>query len=290
MPDSDDAQLRLAQGKPSVTAQGAAVLRAAHQLLDVPLVFEDPLAVRVLGSDGEQALRSRLPSQQTPTARAMRALVVGRSRFAEDRLAEGMELGVRQHLLLGAGLDTYACRHSHGPARVFEVDHPATQAWKRSRLTEVGLAPPACLTFVPVDFEKDNLQASLAGAGFDSSLPAVVAWLGVSVYLTEEAVFETLRWAASLAKGSELVFDFGARTLEGADAELRDGLRATRVRVRARQEPWRTFFDPEELARRMRSLGFSDIETVSPDQLDRLYFLPVGSDLRMHTHLMRGRV
>jgi methyltransferase (TIGR00027 family) len=173
--------LRLAQGEPSVTAQGAAALRAAHQLLDVPLVFEDPFAVRILGSDGEWALRNKLPSQQTPTARAMRALVVGRSRFAEDRLAQAVDLGVRQYVLLGAGLDTYALRHPDGPARVFEIDHPATQAWKRPRLLEIGVAPPACLTFIPVDFEKGTLQVGLADAGFDSSAPAMVAWLGVSV-------------------------------------------------------------------------------------------------------------
>jgi O-methyltransferase involved in polyketide biosynthesis len=99
-----------------------------------------------------------------------------------------------------------------------------------------------------------------------------------------------LRWAAALAKGSEIVFDFGARNVERADQALRDGLRATRERVSAQREPWRTFFDPEELALQMRSFGFSEVEIVTPAQFDRLYFVPVESNLRMHTHLMRGRV
>ena len=140
------------QGTPGRTAFRVADRRAAHQLLDRPLVFEDPLAVRIVGG--------RVDTKESPMLRALRALMALRSRFAEDRLANASTRGIRQYVLLGAGLDTFAYRNPYG-VRVFEVDHPATQSWKRKLLEEARIVPPETVTFVAVDFEDDDLAERL---------------------------------------------------------------------------------------------------------------------------------
>ena len=135
-------------GRPSRTAHGAAMLRAAHQILDDPRVLEDPLALRMIGAQSEGALRSDPARFQTPELRHLRAFIAMRSRYAEDELVEGVRRGVRQYVVLGAGLDTFAYRNPFGDLlRVFEVDHPATQAWKRDQLREAGIPLPDSLTF-----------------------------------------------------------------------------------------------------------------------------------------------
>lgn len=156
------------QGTPSRTAFRVADRRAAHQLLDRPLVFEDPLAVRIIGGRGDK--------KDNPMSRALRAFMAVRSRFAEDQLASALTRGVRQYVLLGAGLDTFAYRNPSA-VRVFEVDHPATQSWKRELLEQARITPPETVTFVAVDFERDNLQERLADSGFDLRAPAFFAGL-----------------------------------------------------------------------------------------------------------------
>ena len=161
------------------------------------------------GRGGRGGVRRRAWTQ--PATRGMRLHIAMRSRFAEEGLAAAVARGVRQYVLLGAGLDTFAHRNPFAQQglRVFEVDHPATQGWKRQRLAGAGLAPPASLTFAPVDFERETLAAGLAAAGFDAAAPAFFSWLGVVVYLTRAAVIETLRFIASLPAGTEVVFDYG---------------------------------------------------------------------------------
>ena len=183
--------------QPSRTALGAAGYRAAHQVLEGGKVFSDPLARTILG-DGADAIIAGLSAD--PAQQRMRIFMAARSRFAEDCLSAAVSRGVRQAVVLGAGFDTFALRnpYSNLGLRVFEVDHPATQAWKRKRLSEVGLAIPASLTFAAIDFESDDLGHGLHDAGFDPDRPAFFIWLGVVPYLGRAAIAATLRYIASV--------------------------------------------------------------------------------------------
>ena len=193
-------------GRPSRTAWGVAAHRAAHQILEQGRIFSDPLAVRILGQDAETVARE---AEEHPSRRAMRIFVALRSRFAEDALAAAVERGMSQVVVLGAGLDTFAYRSTlRDRLRIFEVDHPATQAWKRELIEAAGIAIPGSLTFAPIDFEHQTLDEGLAAAGFERSRQTFFTWLGVVPYLTEEAVWSTLSFIASLPNGAHVVFDY----------------------------------------------------------------------------------
>src|ERR1035437_6103091 len=176
-------------GQPSRTARAAAVHRAVHQVLEKGRIFADPLAVRILGEDAEALARD---AGHNPHRRAMRLFIAVRARFAEDALAAAVTPGVSLLVVLGSGLDTYAYRGAmRDRLRIFEVDHPATQAWKRQRLAEADIPLPGTLTFAPVDFERETLGEGLAAAGFDPAQRSFFTWLGVVPYLTEEAAFRS---------------------------------------------------------------------------------------------------
>src|SRR5882757_6199799 len=195
-------------GQPSRTALGAAGLRAAHQVLDGAAIFSDPLALRILGADADELVREA-EAEADPFRQRLRWFIAIRSRIAEDALAAAIKRGVRQLVVLGAGLDTYAYRGPHAQElRIFEVDHPATQEWKRRRLAEADIPLPAALTFVPVDFERETLAEGLAAAGFDPAQQTFFTWLGVVPYLTDEAIFSTLGFIAGLSGGAHVVFDY----------------------------------------------------------------------------------
>ena len=260
-------------GRPSVTAQGAAMLRAAHQLLDTPRIFVDPLALTIIGTEAEAALRADPVSFQTPYRRRQRANIAARSRHAEDALAKARRRGVRQYVILGAGLDTFAYRSvsEDGALDVFEVDHPATQAWKRQRLAERGMAATRRLTYVPIDFERQRLADALRDAGLDMDQPVFVSWLGVTTYLTRDAVFQTLRSVAGLAPSSAIIFTY-AQSPETLDPEQRAMFDAAAERVAALGEPWRSFFEPAALAEDLRAVGFAAIEDLGPADIHARYF------------------
>jgi methyltransferase (TIGR00027 family) len=275
-------------GQPSHTAFRAAAHRAAHQLLDGGRIFADPLAVRVLGQAPAEVFGAEL---EQPATRGMRALIAARSRFAEDGLAAAVARGVRQYVLLGAGLDTFALRNPFEGLRVFEVDHPATQGWKRRRLAEAGLAAPPSLTFAPVDFETQTLAAGLAAAGFDAAAPALFAWLGVVIYLSRETVLETLAFIGGLPGGArpggaQVVFDYGV-PLSAYPAEQRAQLAARDARVAALGEPWITRFEPAELAGLLRARGFTSIEDLGPAEIGRRFHGVAGPE-RPGPHLIRA--
>jgi len=266
------------QGAPSRTAFGVAGRRAAHQLLDRPLVFEDPLAVRIVGG--------LVDMKESPMSRALRAFMAVRSRFAEDRLAKAAERGVRQYVVLGAGLDTFAYRNPFA-IRVFEVDHPATQGWKRQLLEEAGIAPPETAKFVAVDFERDQLAKRLATAGFDLREPAFFSWLGVTPYLTREAFDETLGFLRSTARESGIAFDWCVEPSMLSDME-RMTVEALAARVAAAGEPFRLFFRPEDLEASLRTAGFETIETLGRDEINARYFADRSDGL--HVQGAAGRL
>jgi methyltransferase (TIGR00027 family) len=256
-------------GRPSRTAFGAAAHRAAHQLIEGGRVFADPLAVRVLGETPQAVVDGEADK---PATRAMRHFIAARSRFAEDSLAAAVGRGVRQYVVLGAGLDTFAHRNPYTEQglRVFEVDYPATQAWKRARLADAGMATPASLTFAPVDFERQTLAVGLAAAGFDAAAPAFFAWLGVLVYLTNAAVTETLGFIAGLPGGAEVVFDYGEPASAYPPAR-RAAQTLREARMAAIGEPWRTRFTRSELDAELRRLGFDGIEDLGPADIARRF-------------------
>jgi methyltransferase (TIGR00027 family) len=257
----------------SLTAQRVAMSRAAHQIFDHPKVLEDPLALRVIGAQSAEAVRANRPRYAGRLARHLRAFLVARSRVAEDALADAVSRGVHQYVILGAGLDTFPYRSPYPGAtlKVFEVDHPQTQAWKRRQLSAAEIATPECLRFVPLDFETQTLADGLRGAGFSSDEPSFFSWLGVSMYLTREAILGTLRYVAALPTGSGIVFDYAVspRTLS---LLRRLAARALMRRLATIGEPWKTFFDPDELAGELRSLGFGHIHDLGSAQLNQRFF------------------
>lgn len=260
--------------KPSRTAWRAAVRRAAHQVLDDPIVFDDPLALRIVGADADGRSPDSSfddPRHRRRNARHLRAFLAVRSRLAEDELARRVERGVRQYVLLGAGLDTFPYRNPHAGLRVFEVDHPATQAWKHTLLGLAQIAVPPSVTFVPVNFEERGAFDGLMAAGFDRSAPACFVWLGVTRYLAEATVDAVLGTIASMPEGSSVVFDYAL-----ANSQLPWRTRLARVSLERHfkrvDEPWLTTFVPRVLARRMDALGFRHVHDFGAAELNATYF------------------
>ena len=256
-------------GRPSRTAWAAAVHRAAHQILEKGSIFPDPLALRILGEDAQTVVRE---AEQDPSRRRMRIFIAVRTRFAEDALAVAVEHGIRQLVVLGAGLDTYAYRSGFGDRlRIFEVDHPATQAWKRERLQDAAIPLPNSLTFAPVDFERQTLAEGLAEAGFDCAQQTFFTWLGVVPYLTEEAVWSTLSFIASLPGGAHVVFDYSdpPDTLS-PEARVLHEQRA--ARTEAVGEAWVSYFGADQLRAKLMAIGFSEVEDLGPPQIAARYF------------------
>lgn len=260
-------------GKPSRTAQRVALRRAAHQVFDRPVVFPDPLALRILGlseTSNLQAAGLRAPGR--PHSVSLRAFLVARSRFAEDALAAAVrDRGVQQYVLLGAGLDTFAYRNPHEHLSVFEVDHPATQAWKLDLLSQNGIAIPSTARHSAVDFQRDSLRDRLAASSFREDRPAVFAWLGVVPYLTDEGFESTLRFLSGCASGSVLVLDYGLprEALPPLEQLALDSMSA---RVAAAGEPFQLFFLPDDLHRRLETCGWRVLDDLDRVELNARYF------------------
>jgi methyltransferase (TIGR00027 family) len=240
-------------------------------MLEAPRVFDDPLALRILGAREVASLARDLDRFRTDRSRALRAFLAMRARYAEDELARAVASGVRQYVVLGAGFDTFAYRNPHRGLRVFEVDHPATQAWKRARLREQGIEVPSSLAYAAVDFETQTLTQGLGAAGFRAGRPAFFSWLGVVIYLSRDAVAATLRAIAACAKGSRVVFDFSPPVSEMSETE-RPGHRALADWVAQAGEPWIGYFSPGALQAELRGLGFSRAELLGSAELNARYF------------------
>jgi methyltransferase (TIGR00027 family) len=252
---------------------GVALLRAAHQVLDgAPPILRDPVAFALLDPAAEARMREHADRFAAPHARALRAHVVLRSRYAEDRLADAFGRGVRQYVVLGAGLDTFAYRQPAWAAtlRVFEVDQPASQQAKRERLAAGGIGIPANVRLVGVDFERQTLRDALAAGGVDLAAPVFFSWLGVTMYLSEDAVLAVLRTVAALPAESEIVFTFAQpdRAVPSPDPAHQ----TMAERAAAVGEPWLSFFEPAELEARLRGLAFREVSFLTPAEADERYF------------------
>jgi methyltransferase (TIGR00027 family) len=264
------------QAIPSRTALRVALRRAAHQLYDKPLVFKDPIAVPILGQTYAEELH-RAPRER-PFSIAMRAHLVARSRYAEDNLAHAVADGVRQYVLLGAGLDTFAYRNPWPHVHVFEVDHPATQQWKRELLQTSAIPIPQNLTYAPVDFECESLPEQLHQAGFDPTQPTCFAWLGVVPYLTLPAFRASVAFIAAQPPGSGITLDYGQprSALPFLEQLAHDSL-ASRVQLAG--EPFQLFFTPQEIAAEFSD--FQAVEDIGRDEINERYFADRKDQLKI---------
>jgi methyltransferase (TIGR00027 family) len=268
--------------RPSHTALRVAMRRAAHQLYDAPpLVFDDPVAVAILGphaAEVERTLGRNPEHRRRPFSIGLRAFLVARSRYAEDMLARAVQHGVTQYVLLGAGLDTFAHRNPYPHLRVFEVDHPATQQWKHELLLTNDLPTPANLIYAPVDFERQSLAQQLHAAGFNPAAPTFFAWLGVVPYLTLEAFRSTLAFIAAQPSGSGVVFDYGQpRAVLPPNEQLAHDSLASRVQLAG--EAFQLFFTPSEIAAELAA--FHHLEDLGSQEINARYFGERTDDLRM---------
>jgi methyltransferase (TIGR00027 family) len=265
---------------PDNTAVRTALWRALHVAADAPPhVFEDEIGLKLAAPD--EGWRDR--PDMSPFTRPFRASIVARARFIEDLVEEQVSRGVEQYVILGAGLDTFAQRRPEiaSRMRVFEIDQPGPQAWKRQRLMDVGLGIPSFLRLVPVDFEAgDAWWERLAASGFDSTRPAIVASTGVSMYLTRDAIMATLRQVAALAPGSTLAMSF-MLPVEMADPEVRFGIERAIEGARASGTPFISFFTPSEMLTMARDAGFEEVQHVSADALTERYFAGRADGLRV---------
>jgi len=270
---------RLAGGA-SMTMVSAAAWRAAHVAFDDPVILDDALAGQLVGDASPYQVDAVRDGTHGTTGFHYRWNMAARARLAEDTLAAHRSaFGARQYVLLGAGLDTFALRNPFDDVTVFEVDTPASQSWKLERLAQCGIDPPTDVRFVSCDFEEQDFVDRLESVGFDTGRPAVAAWLGVSYYLTEEAIRATLERVAAWPGGSAIVFDYFLAEhrwdeFEGFDA---DGMRAVMAGVAAAGEPILSSFDDDELIELCRSCGFDEVELLGRDDM-RARYMPGRSD------------
>ncbi|MGF9825591.1 class I SAM-dependent methyltransferase [Brevibacillus agri] len=266
---------------PDNTAVRVALWRALHVRLDsAPHVLADEVGLQLANPDDDWRQR---PDMDPQFSRSFRASIVARARFVEDLVSEQADQGVTQYVILGAGLDTFAQRRPEIAAniRVFEIDQPETQAWKRQRLLDLGFGIPEWLRFVPVDFEADqSWLEQLKAAGFDPSRPAVVASTGVTQYLTKDAIAATLRQVATLEPGSTLAMTF-LLPMEATAPEVRSGFATSAKGARASGSPFISFFTPPEMLALARAAGFREVQHVSASELDQRYFSGRADGLRL---------
>jgi methyltransferase (TIGR00027 family) len=260
------------QPRRSRTVEIPAIMRALHQTIDDdPKILTDPIAARlILGDDDHQWLA---PLLDHPFAKQWRAGFALRARYAEDCLAEGVRDGVKQYIILGAGLDTFAYRQPSwgGSLRIYEVDDPITQQWKGDRLRVADVAIPSNLTFVPIDFESVSIPDALASTGFAFDTKTLCSWMGVIQYLTPHALETTFQFVLSLPRSSEIVFSFilPQDAVSGLEAE---GLVIAAQRAAEVGEPWLTRLYPDELGVTLRTMGFSRIIHLTPEDAREHYF------------------
>lgn len=277
--------------RPSRTAVAAAEARATHRFRDErPWIFDDPYAIAFAGADYPTLAAETIASAGETNARRGRAGVAARSRWVEDRLEHGR---FAQYAILGAGLDSFAWRRPDlvGPLTLFEVDHPATQAWKRTRAGELGLPVRDGHRFVAVDFRTDALWTALRSAGFATSAPALLSWIGTTMYLPAPAVGAMLAAVHTCAAGSEIAFSYNIAPA-CLDDEARAALAAMTARVAGMGEPLLSSFTPDEIEALVARCGLTVADHPTSEDLARRYFADRADGLRplMLERLLAARV
>ena len=262
----------------SRTAVLVAAARALHREGPPPWLLDDTLGLALAGEEGaaiKERMRAELPA---PTLLAFSRGVCARAHLSEDLAERELAQGVQQYVILGAGLDTFAYRRADllERLRVFEVDQPATQVWKRQRLAEIGIEPPANLVFAPVDFERQSLRAGLVAAGFESVAPAVFSWMGVTMYLTLDAIRATLTTVLACAPGSRIALTYN-RPLAALQGSRQNNESALQRLVADLGEPMISLFEPAEIEEFLRDLGFANVEHFGAEEASqRIIIATVG--------------
>ena len=275
---------------PSSSALKVAALRALHQTMDIPPVFLDPIAERILGPDAAGLLESYRPT--TDNSARLRGTLAIRSVIAEETIADAMSRGIRQCVVLGAGLDTFAYRNTHPRLDIFEVDHPTTQRWKRDLLRRSEIGEPVSVRYVAADLDRDDLHALLSAAGFDRTRAAVFAMLGVTPYVARDSLLGMFgRIAADGGEGTEIVFDY-TEPFHRAPAPVRAYYEAAAARLAAVGEPWVTFFEPDALALALKDAGFSRVRDLDAATLHKRFILGRADGLTISAlvHLVQARI
>jgi methyltransferase (TIGR00027 family) len=274
--------VNVAPRSPSRTAVLTAAVRALHRDEPPPRVLDDDLASLLAGVDGDEITR-RLRTEVPPEdLLAFSRWLCVRARLPEDLVQQGIADGVRQYVILGAGLDSFAHRRGDLLDRlhVFEVDHPATQAWKRLRLQELGIGHPANLIYAAVDFETQTLRDGLVAADFDFGAPAIFSWIGVTMYLTKDAIMSTLETVHAAAPKSRIILTYNrpVSALRSGDAGT---ARTLRQITQEMGEPFISLFEPAEIEQLLIKMGFVDVVHFGPNEAVRTYFQG-RSDIRLH--------
>jgi len=282
------------QRDPSLTANSVAMMRAAHQILDGPVVFKDPIAVEIIGAQSVSDIQSRKRTLKTKLYSHLRAIAVARSSFVEAELSAAIKSGVRQYVILGAGLDTFAYRNpnSTDSLHVFEVDYPATQDWKRQQLNRADIKIPETLTFVPIDFETQSLATQLEAAGLRTDELTFFSWLGVTMYLTHDTMMKTMEFiTSSTPSGSKIVFDYIISPSSQSILHRLVFYLLSR-KVKKAGEPWKSFYDPNSLIKNLKTIGFSKAEDIGPEGINELFFKNRTDNLLVGNlgHLMKAEV
>lgn len=276
----------------SLTAYKVAMMRAAHQIFDNPKIFDDPIALSIVGSEAASEIYKEKRKYKTKLYRYIRAIVVARSRFVEDELYDAIKHGICQYVILGAGLDTFACRNPYSPGelKIFEVDYPETQDWKCQRLNTAKIPIPETMAFVPIDFESQSLIGQLREAGFRTDEPSFFSWLGVTMYLTRETMMKTIRCIySSTPPGSRIVFDY-IITPSSQNFLRRFVFYLLARKLAMAGEPLKSFFDPKRLIMDLRSIGFAQADDVSPERINERFFKNRSDKLMVGKfgHLMKA--
>jgi methyltransferase (TIGR00027 family) len=268
-------------GQPSQTLLRSAIRRATHQVLDRPVIFDDPIALQVVPEAAYPTVVASLAADGSPDPVLLRSLFAMRSRFAEDRLAEAVARGSRQYVMLGVGLDTFAWRQPDfaRAIQLFSVDHPASLAFTQQLLRERGLSQPGNLAFVPADLEGDNVASRLRECGFDATLPSFCSMLGVMQYLTLPAIDALMTFVSSLAPGSEIVFSFALPEAELTGYDLQ-ALKMSMRFTNGLGEPWQTRLRPRDWVAKLQSLKFREIFHLTPALAQQRYFSNRSDNLR----------
>jgi methyltransferase (TIGR00027 family) len=260
--------------KASFTALATAYMRAAHQLLESkPLIFDDPVALPLLGPEALTNIQDTVQHYQTPEVLALRTRIILRSRFTEDRLAAAFSRGIRQYIILGAGFDTFALRQPSWAEelKIVEVDHAGTQSLKRSYIDAARLAIPKNVLFADIDFEHESLHEGLRRYDVSMNKPAFFSWLGVMMYLKEDAIDAVLHSVAMFPAGSEVVLTF---VRPPGDSPSIIAQSVTNL-----GEPWLSHFEPDEIEAKLYSAGFSKVEFLTPAEAETRYFRSRPRDL-----------